>query len=152
MARTAVGLFENESLARQVAGEIKAAGQPCADVYVVANSLDLPVRGSLSSPHTEFIAALCRDLREIGANSEEADSYLKGVENGGALVMATGTAEQVSAAATIMNQHHAIEVEQLAGLEPALPATHLGSGISRPESILAGRIRQSGGGARIFVW
>lgn len=152
MARTAVGFFENQGSATQVAAEINAAGVASTEIHVLTDPIDLPVKGSLSSPHTDFMASLCRDLREMGATNEEANAYVKGVENGGALVMASGSAEQVSAAASIMNQHNASDVEQLAGLEPALPATHLGFGAARRESIFAGRIRQSGGGARIFVW
>jgi hypothetical protein len=152
MARTAVGLFENQGLANQVAGEITAAGVPSAEIHVLIDPIDLPVTDALSSPHTDYMASLCRDLREMGATNEEADAYVRGLENGGALVMTSGSAEQVGVAAAIMNQHHAADVEQLAGLEHALPAAHLGSGAARAESIFAGRIRQSGGGARIFVW
>ncbi|HUY82497.1 MAG TPA: hypothetical protein VMU92_12305 [Acidobacteriaceae bacterium] len=152
MTKATVGLFENRSLANQAVSEFKAAEIPPAEIRVLTNPMDLPVKGSLGTPHTDFMASLCRDLREMGATSEKANAYVKGVENGGALVMATGTAEQVNAAAAIMNRNHAIDVEELAGLEPALPATHLGSGAVRHETILAGRIRQSGGGARIFVW
>jgi hypothetical protein len=152
MARTVVGLFDNQSLANQVAGELKETGVPSCEIRVLVNPLDLAVNNQMSTPHTDFIAALSRDLREIGATDEEANVYVNGVENGGALVLATGTAEQVDAVASVMNKHHAAEVEKLAGLEPALPATHLGSGAVRQESTLTGRIRQSGGGARIFVW
>lgn len=152
MARTVVGLFEDKSVARQVAGEIKGMGQPPGEVCVVVDPMDLPVKGLLSTPHTDFMAALCRDLREIGAADEEANAYVQGVQSGGALVLATGTAAQVEAAASIMNQRNAVEVEDLAGLEPALPAAQLGSMTPRRESIMTGRIRQSGGGARIFVW
>lgn len=152
MTRTAVGLFQDQALANQVSAVLKAAGLPPAEVHVLTDPLDLPVTGSLSTPHTDFMASLCRDLREMGATNDEANTYVKGVEKGGALVMATGTAEQVNMAASVMNQHRAADVEQLAGLEPALPATHLGSVTKRPETVSAGRIRQSGGGARIFVW
>lgn len=152
MARTAIGIFENQGLANQVAGEIKVAGVSSTEIHVLTDPIDLPVEGSLSSPHTDFMAALCRELREMGATDDEANAYVRSIENGSALVMATGSAEQVSAAASIMNQHHAADVEQLAGLEPALPATHHSSTLPRRETVSAGRIRQSGGGARIFVW
>jgi hypothetical protein len=152
MARTVVGLFENQGFANQVASELRETRLPLGEIRVVADPLDLSVSSLLSTPHTDFMAALCRDLREIGATDEEAEAYVQGLQKGGTLVLATGTVEQVDAAATIMNQHNAADVEKLAGLEPALPATHLGSGTTRRESILAGRIRQSGGGARIFVW
>jgi hypothetical protein len=153
MARTTVGLFENKALANQVARELEAIGFPPDEVRVFVNPLDLPVTGALSTPHTEFMASLCRDLREIGAKEEEADAYILGVQKGGALVFASGSSEKVDAAAKIMNRNNAADVEELAGMEPALPATvRAGFQSTRPETMMAGRIRQSGSGARIFVW
>jgi hypothetical protein len=153
MARTVVGLFENLALANQVALELKATGLPPDEIRVLVDPLDLPVHGLLSTPHTDFMASLCRDLREVGATEEEAQAYVLGVQRGGALVFATGPADKVDASAQIMNQHKATDVEELAGLEPALPAAaYIGEATVRRESILTGRIRQSGGGARIFVW
>lgn len=152
MARTAVGLFENQGLAYQVAEELKTAGLPSGWIRTIANPLDLPVEGSLGTPHTDFMAALCRDLREIGMTDEEANVYVKGVDNGGVLVMATGTAEQIDSAASIMNRHRATDVEKLAGLEPVLPAPRLSIDGASRDSVPTGRTRQSGGGARIFVW
>jgi hypothetical protein len=153
MARTAVGLFENQTLANQVARELQAAGFPPGEVRVLVNPLDLPVTGVLSTPDTDFMASLCRDLREIGAKKEEADAYIVGVQKGGALVFAAGPIDKVDAAAEIMNRHSAKDVEELAGLEPVLHTSeNIGIGSSRRESTLAGRIRQFGGGARVFVW
>jgi len=152
MARTAVGLFENQALANQVARELKTIGLPGDEVRVVVDPRDLPVTGVLSTPHTDFMTSLRRDLREIGAKEEEAKAYVLGMEKGGALVLATCSADKVDMAAEIMNRHSAKDVEELAGLEPVLPAGHIGGDILRRESILTGRIRQFGGGARIFVW
>jgi hypothetical protein len=153
MTRTVVGLFEDQTLANQVACELKAAGVPSGEIQVLVDPLDLPVRGLLSTPHTDFMAFLCRELREIGATEEEAEVYIQGVQKGGALILATGPADKVEAAAAIMNRNNARDVEELAGLEPALPAAaHISGGATRSGSVLTGRIRQSGDGARIFVW
>jgi hypothetical protein len=75
------------------------------------------------------------------------------MRRGGVVVFATGSNAEVDKAAEIMNRHGAIEVEEFIGREPNtggiidenMPVVH---DIS-PQS---GRIRQSGGGARMFVW
>lgn len=152
MTRTAVTLFDTLNLAEKAITALKEAGLPPTKIHSVTDPIDLPVRGSLSSPHTEYMASLCRDLREMGATDEEANDYVRGVENGGVLVMASGTEEEVGRAVSILNEHHAKHVEDLSGLEPALPASHLNPTATRKESTLTGRIRQTGGGARMFVW
>ena len=75
------------------------------------------------------------------------------MRRGGVLVFATGLNEEVDNATQIMNRHGAIEVEKLIGrelntsgiIDESMPAVH-------DISPQTGRIRQSGGGARIFVW
>jgi len=109
--------------------------------------------GVTSIPRTDFEVGLDRELKTIGASEREANAYVQGVRRGGVLVFATGSNEQVDSAAEIMNRHGAVEVEELIGREPNtgsmidenMPAIH-------DISPQTGRIRQSGGGARMFVW
>jgi hypothetical protein len=89
----------------------------------------------------------------MGASEREVNAYVQGVRRGGVLVFATGLNEEVDNATQIMNRHGAIEVEELIGrelntsgmIDESMPAVH---------DILpqTGRIRQPGGGARMFVW
>ena len=69
------------------------------------------------------------------------------------MVFATDSGEKADAAAEIMNHHHAVEIEELSGSEPHLPITDRDDmAPGRHSSVLAGRVRSSGGGARLFVW
>ena len=153
MPKTAVGLFENPGLADQVVRDLEASGFPRNDVRILSESVDMPGSGVMGIPNIDFEVSLNRELRTIGATGPEAEAYVQGVRRGGVLVFATGSDAEVDKAAEIMNRHGAIEVEELIGREPNtggmidenMPAVQ---DIS-PQS---GRIRQSGGGARMFVW
>ena len=153
MPKTAVGLFENPGLADQVVRDLEASGFSRNDVRILSESLDMPGGGVMGIPNIDFEVSLNRDLRKIGASGPEAEAYVKGVRRGGVLVFASGADERIDAAAEIMNRHSPVEVEELSGGELNLPnasgenvtPTHAGS-------VQTGRVRQSGGGARVFVW
>ena len=153
MTRTALGLFQNQATATEVAQEIKALGFASEEVRVLYEPLDMPVTTVLSTPGTDFSLALCRDLHQIGATEAETEAYLQGVRKGGALVFATGSGAQVDSAAEVMNRHKAIRVDELIGLESNLPNVAPGS-TARPyhDSTLSGRTGSLGDGARIFTW
>jgi hypothetical protein len=53
-----------------------------------------------------------------------------------------------------MNRHGAIEVEELIGREPGSSGSLTGESLPpmQVSSDQTGRIRQSGGGARMFAW
>ena len=153
MAKTAVGLFENPSSVDDVVHELEASGFPRNDVRVLGEPREMAGSGVMSTPHTDFEVDLIRELRTIGAAEADAEAYVEGVRRGGVMVFATGSDEKADAAAEIMNRHHAVEIEELSGSEPHLPRTD-GNDMApgRQSSVMAGRIRSSGGGARLFVW
>jgi hypothetical protein len=155
MSKTAVGLFENASVADEVVHDLGAHSFPSNDIRVLKEPLDMPVTGTLSLPHTDFQVRLELELKAIGASTPEATAYTQGVRRGGVLVFATGSNEEVDSASEIMNRHGAIEVEELTGNAPNLAGViGRGAPLAYPGSITAqtGRTRQSGGGARMFVW
>ena len=153
MSKTAVGLFENPVLADQVVHDLEVSGFPRDDVRVLSEPRDMEVTGVMSTPRTDFEVDLGRELKAIGASEWEAKAYVQGVRRGGVLVFATGSNEKVDNAAEIMNRYFAIEVEELIGREP----NHGGMisenvPLEHESRVQTGRIRQTGGGARMFVW
>jgi hypothetical protein len=153
MSKTAVGLFENPGLADQVVRELEASGFPRNDVRILSESLDMAGSGVMGIPNIDFEVSLNRELRTIGASGPEAEAYVKGVRGGGVLVFASGLDEKIEAAAEIMNRHSPVEVEELTGGELNLPS-RTGENVTptQARSVQTGRVRQAGGGARVFVW
>ncbi|HEV2418697.1 MAG TPA: hypothetical protein VGX94_12905 [Terriglobia bacterium] len=154
MAKTAVGLFENRSLADAVVHDLEASGFPKDNVRVMGEPKDMPVTGLMSTPRTDFEVGLTRELEDMGATQEEAEACVRGIKNKGVLVFATGPDTQVTAATKLMTRHAGADVESLGGDDPHLPSTvgeddKLTSG---DRSMQAGRVRYSGAGAHVFVW
>jgi hypothetical protein len=153
MPNTTVGLFENPSVVPGVVREIEALGVPRKEVRVLDEPSTFEVTGIMSFGRLEFEVDLNRELARIGATTPEAQAYVEGLQRGGELVFATGSAEQVEKAAAIMNRHGAVEIEEMSGPEPHLPrANHEKTMATSETSVLTGRIRQADGGACIFVW
>jgi len=153
MSKTAVGLFEHSGAAEQVVHDLDATAFPRKEIRVVAEPLDMPVTGVMSFPRNDFEVGLARELMAIGATEPEASAYTQGVRRGGTLVFATGSNEDVSRAADIMNLHGAIGVEEVVGREPSSGGIIGGNAPhENASSTETGRIRQAGGGARMFVW
>jgi hypothetical protein len=147
-------LFENASVAEQVVHDLGANSFSRNDIRVLQEPLDMPVTGTVSLPHTDFQVRLELELKAIGATTPEAAAYTQGVRGGGVLVFATGSNEEVDSASEIMNRHGALAVDELTGGAPnvagvigsSAPLAYTGS------TAQTGRTRQSGGGARMFVW
>lgn len=153
MPKTAVGLFENPRLVDEVVSEIETLGFPRKEVRTLEEPETFEVTGVMSFPRLDFEVELSRELTRIGATNAEALAYIKGLRRGGALVFATGADDKVDAAAEIMNQHGAVEIEESSGPEPQLPVVpHENMTPIRDHPILAGRIREPGSGAAFFVW
>lgn len=153
MPKTAVGLFENPSLVDDVVREIEALGVPRKEVRALEEPSSFDVTGVMSFPRLDYEVGLVRELTRIGATEAEAETYLQGLRRGGALVLATGSDQIVEGAASIMNRHGAVEIEEASGGEPDLPgADEETDTLVADSSVLTGRIRQPGGGAAFFVW
>jgi hypothetical protein len=153
MSKTAVGLFQNRSVADQVVQDLNAGALPRNEIRILGELREMSVNGAMSTPRLDFEVGLNRELRAIGATSDEANAYVQGVRRGGVLVFATGSNAQVDKAAEIMNRHEAIEVDELVG--SALHTDSLAGETMtrvRESSPQTGRINQPGGGARMFVW
>jgi hypothetical protein len=151
MPKTAVGLFENGSLVYEVVREIEALGFPRSEVHATKEPLSFDVTGVMCFPRLDFEVDLLRELTRIGTTEGEAQAYLEGLRRGGALVVATGLDDKVGAAADIMRQHGAAEIEEASGPKPHLPhAFHADIVPQRDQSVMTGRIRQAAGG--FFVW
>jgi len=153
MPKTVVGLFENAGIVDQTVREIEALGFPLQEVRSLKEPGSFDVTGVMSFPRLDFEVELSRDLTKIGATVREAQTYVDGLRRGGALAFATGSDEKVEAAANIMNRRGAVNVEMVDGAEPQLPAAvHPTMAPMRDSPVMAGRVRQAGGGACFFVW
>jgi hypothetical protein len=123
MAETAVGLFEDASIAEAVVGSLRAHGFPSNGIRVVA-APDGTMHGlngsnkAGSNGDGEFITLFSKDQRAMGVPETFSSSYLNALGRGNALVYATGTRDQAAEAVTIMDEFAAIEIEETAGSGP----------------------------------
>ena len=154
MPKTVVGLFENPQLVDDAVREIEALGFPRQEVRTMTEPASFDVTGVMSFPRVDFEVELSRELARIGATIPETKAYVEGLRRGGALAFATGPDEKVYAAGNVMDRHGAVDVEQITGPEPVLASVghHVGTTPKHESSVMAGRIRQSSGGACFFVW
>jgi hypothetical protein len=153
MPKTVVGLFENPQLVDDAVREIEALGFPRREVRTMQEPESFDVTGIMTFPRIDFEVDLSRELARIGATIPETRAYVEGLRRGGALAFATGSNENVDAAANIMNRHGAVEVKEVAGSEPELSAVgHHSKTPKRNSSVMTGRVRQADGGACVFVW
>jgi len=153
MPKTAVGLFEKPGLVDDVVREIEALGFPRKEVRTLTEPATFDVTGVMSFPRLDFEVDLVRELTRIGATKAESQAYVEGLRRGGALVFATGSDERVETAADLMNRRGAVEIEETSGPEPQLHGVvHESMTPMRSSSVQAGRVREPGGGAALFVW
>jgi len=153
MPKTAVGLFESSGPVDDTVRDIEDLGFPRKEVRSLEEPANFAVTGVMSFPRLDFEVDVARELTRIGATKAEVEIYVAGLRRGGALVFATGSDDQVDAAADVMNRHGAVEVEQTIGAEPHLPVVLVESmAPMREGAVQGGRIREPGGGAFCFVW
>lgn len=153
MPKTTVGLFEDLGIIENVLHEIEGLGFPRNEVRVLDEPSTFEVTGVMSFGRLDFEVELRRELIRIGATEAETEAYIDGLRRGGALVFATGSDEKAEAAADIMNRYGALEIEETSGPEPQLPHVVQENAIAPTDTaVMAGRIRQAGGGACLFVW
>ena len=153
MSKTAVGLFENPGVADQVVHDLDASAFPRGEIRILGEPRSMGDTGIMGTPHTDFEVGLDREIQAIGASEREANAYVQGVRRGGVLVFASGSDQRIDAAAEIMNSHSPMEVEELTGGELNLPGTTGENATpTNARSVQTGRVRQAGGGARVFAW
>jgi hypothetical protein len=152
MPKTVVGLFENPALVDVAVREIEALGFPRQEVRTLQEPANFAVTGVMSFPRLDFEADMSRELTRIGATVPEANAYVEGLRRGGALVFATGSDEQIESAARVMNSYGSVEIGELSGSEPHMPVVAQRHTPRQDSPVLAGRVRESGGGACVFVW
>lgn len=88
----------------------------------------------------------------MGATEGECESYVSSVQSGSTLLFVTGTAAEADQAASLMNAHDAIQIEEFAGAVPMLPGVHLGEIASGSISLKEDRARARSEGAKVFTW
>jgi hypothetical protein len=133
--------------------EIGVLGFPTKEIHTLKEPATFEITGVMSFPRLDFETELGHELTRIGATVPEAQAYVEGIRRGGALAFATGSNEDVEAAGRVMNRHGAVEVEVVDGLEPQMPVVaHASRRPIHHSPVLAGRVRQEGGGACFFVW
>ena len=154
MSKTAIGLFENASIAAEVVSDLAASGFPNSGVRTLRQPEEFIVTGAMSTPRTDYQVSLGRELESFGATSREATAYVEGVRNGGTIVFATGNDADVNGAAEVMNRRGALEIEEFIGRDLALEMSNGETAVpvGYSDSPQTGRVRQPGGGARLFVW
>jgi hypothetical protein len=153
MPKTAVGLFKHPDIVEDVVREIEALGFPRNEIRRLDEPAFFEVTGVMSFSRSEFESDLDRELTRIGTTKAEAQIYAEGLRRGGALILATGSDQNVDAAADIMNQRGAVDIEELNGPEPQSPGeVHENSAPIRDNVVMSRRASQSGGGASLFTW
>lgn len=153
MARTAVGLFSNFHLVDEVVHDLEANGFPRKKILILGEPSGMRNAGAMSIPRTDFEVDLIRELRGIGAAERDADAYVQGVRSGGAIVFATASDERAGFAAEIMNRHNPEQIEELCAAESNPPGTGRDyTTRAHDVSVQSGRVRYTGGGARLFIW
>ena len=153
MTHTALGLFRNATDADIVVTELKAAGFSAGDVRIAAEPRYMPVSSPLSTPGMDFCEDLALNLRAIGVPEPVTQAYIQGVRDGGSLLFASGSAEQVEKAVEIMNHHPVVTVEELKALQLDIRELPHEKAIAHEVSTgQAGRVRYAGSGARMFAW
>jgi acylphosphatase len=98
----------------------------------------------MSLARLDFEVELKHALNEIGATESDEEAYIRGLRNGGVLVLASGPDERVEAAAQIMNRQGGMDLEKLGGPEPELPEPDFEDALpSRDRPLQTGRIREA---------
>jgi hypothetical protein len=123
MAETAVGLFEDASIAEAVVDSLRAHGFPSNGIRVVAapHGTVNGSNGAGSNGSDDFVTLFSKDQRAIGVPETDSTAYISALRRGNALVYATGTRQQAAEAVTIMDEFAAIEIEAIAGSGSSSP-------------------------------
>ena len=141
MAETAVGLFHSASEANHVVVALQSNGIPASAIRTATGTHEASAAGGLK-----------QELLSMGASEAESSFYVSGVTRGHAVVFVTGSSEQTAVATAVMNDHFAIDVEELAGTGEIVTEEEPGpvGGPNVTEKIEHHRNRTEG--AKIFAW
>jgi len=80
--KTAVGLFENPSVADQVVHDLEASAFPRGEIRILGEPRDMGDTGIMGTPHTDFEVGMNREIQAIGASEREAKAYVRGMRRG----------------------------------------------------------------------
>ena len=166
MAETAVGLFDDQSTADTVADALRANGLPMNGIRIVSKPVAALAGNVSNTSSVDFVSALTKDLRSMGATAWECEAYVDGVGRGNVLVFATGSHVQVNTAIGVMNAYDPIELEEFATASTAQTGIRTGAMRTREGITLKGeeaavpegitlkseKERARSEGARVFSW
>jgi hypothetical protein len=152
MAETAVGLFEDRGTADAVVDALRENGIPSAGIRIISQPTSLPVDSATSTPSLDSAAGVARDLSSMGMTEPECEAYLANLRKGNVLVFATGNPQQADTAVSIMNAHEPIELEEISGSAPKVPATSIGDTAPGTVNAKIESSRATSEGARVFSW
>jgi len=110
MQETAVGLFENASVADAVVDSLRAHGIPSNGIRVITAPNGMVGNG--------FTTGFTKEMKTMGVSEYETRAYLDGLADGNVLVYATGSRQQAAEALTIMNEFAALEIDAFATVGP----------------------------------
>jgi hypothetical protein len=169
MPKLAIGLYETPALAQDALQKLETNGFRREDIRLIAeprafadpltlSALDDAPGGEvgMTTSRNEFEMDLVRELTAAGAPLDEAEAYRRRVRAGATLVLVRGADERVDAAADVMSHDGGGPVEELVGTTAKQGDRHvyqtIGDVSYREQGALAGRVRNRGGGVRVFVW
>lgn len=154
MPRTVVGLFPNPEAADHAITALEGLGLRRNEIQTLQEPESFDVTGIMSFPRIEYETSIARTLQHIGASPSDADAYVRALRDGGVVIFATDEDTQTIDAAAQLLDRLGAEKSALANVPaPHLPAAHHEDLLQRQgRSVSTGRIRQSGEGARVFVW
>ena len=152
MAKTVVGLYDTEELARRAADELKKHGFDDIPVHIEARGAEVS-----TSFTRDRGGNLVQALQNVGVPQNEAEFYSEGVQRGGSLVVVEAPDERADTAARLMNEHEPIHPEQREWSRTSSKGERTTSEQGEEEAHLTeareelhvGKRKVEGGGARI---
>lgn len=119
MTKIAVALYDDETVARTVADELRGAGIAESDISLASHaSIQAGARESEFStaggPLSRLGSSgnLFENLMDLGVPRDEAEAYAEGTRRGGSLVLVRTDDAHADEAATIMERHRFVDYEE----------------------------------------
>ena len=118
MAKTAVALYDDATIAYTVFDELTSSGLGEDEVSVAVSEAETPAAGAprgtsgpLGAGRTN-LRELADDLARLGVPQDEAGYYAEGVRRGGALVVVRASDADAELAAAIMERRSVVDYEE----------------------------------------